>query len=241
MTEDATPKLTAGRAAPRRTRLQAGAEPDVERIPELRDLVHDHLGPRRLLHDLLPGVEQRRPGRDLVGLADHLGLHPDHRVLHVRARLGDADRGRDLLLVGQARQPRLGLVHGLVQPARPDRDPRVGRLLRRAVPLQHSRLLQRRRPRGELRRGARRPGLARADRDVRDLRDHPADPHRDQHPRQPPRRGLQQHLGVVAHRRRDGDHRPADLRPEPPPERETSCSPTRINNSGFSWRRHERA
>ena len=110
----------------------------LERVPELRDLVHDHLGPRRLLHDLLPGVEQRRPGRDLVGLADHLAVHPHHRLLHGRARLGLSDGGRDLLVGLEARRPGLGLVHRLVQPARPDRDPRVGRLLRRPVPRQRS-------------------------------------------------------------------------------------------------------
>ena len=52
-------------------------------IHELRDLVLDHLDPGRLLHHLRPGVEQRRPDRDLVGLADHLRLHPHHRPLHV--------------------------------------------------------------------------------------------------------------------------------------------------------------
>ena len=41
--------------------------------------------------------------------------------------------GRRHLLVGvEARRPGLGLVHRLVQPARPDRDPRLGRLLRAA-------------------------------------------------------------------------------------------------------------
>ena len=64
------------------------------------------------------GVEQRRPGRDLVGLADHLGLHPDHRLLHGRARVGLPDRGRHLLVGLPARRPGLGLVHRVVQPAR---------------------------------------------------------------------------------------------------------------------------
>ena len=54
-------------------------EPQLERLPELRDLVHDHLDPRRLLHDLRPGVEQRRPDRDLLGLAADLDPDPDHR------------------------------------------------------------------------------------------------------------------------------------------------------------------
>ncbi len=51
-----------------------GAEPDLVQLLQLRHLVLDHLDPRRLLHDLRAGLEQRRPGGDLVGLADHLGL-----------------------------------------------------------------------------------------------------------------------------------------------------------------------
>ena len=74
--------------------LRAEAEPRLERLPELRDLVHDHLGPGRLLHDLRPGVEQRRARRDLVGLADHLRADPDRRVLDGRARLVLPDRRR---------------------------------------------------------------------------------------------------------------------------------------------------
>ncbi len=101
---------------------------------ELRDLVHDHLDPGRLLHDLRPGVEQRRPGRDLDRLAGDLDPDPDHRLLHVRARLGLPDRGRHLLVGVEARRRRLGLVHRLVQPDRADRGHRVGRLRRRDVP-----------------------------------------------------------------------------------------------------------
>ena len=55
------------RTATRRARLQTGAEPGLERVLQLRDLVHDHLDPRRLLHHLRAGVEQRRPDRDLAG------------------------------------------------------------------------------------------------------------------------------------------------------------------------------
>ncbi len=40
------------RAAARRPGLQAGAEPELERLLELRHLVLDHLDPRRLLHHL---------------------------------------------------------------------------------------------------------------------------------------------------------------------------------------------
>ena len=209
------------RVAPRRARLQAGAQPLVERLPELRDLLHDHLGPRRLLHDLLPGVEQRRPDRDLVGLADHLGLHPHHRLLHGRARLGVPDRGRHLLVVVEARQPDVGLVHRLVQPARADRDPRLGRLLLRAVPGHRARPLQRRLPGAELRR---RPAWAAGD--VRAVRADPRAARLHQHPRQPPRRGVQRHLRLVAPRRRRGDHRHPHLRPRQPRELQRRSSPT---------------
>jgi len=44
---------------------------------------HDHLDPGRVLHDLRPSVEQRRPRRDLVGLAPDLDRDPDHRLLQV--------------------------------------------------------------------------------------------------------------------------------------------------------------
>ncbi len=185
----------------------------MERLPELRDLLHDHLGPRGLLHDLLPGVEQRRPDRDLVGLADHLGLHPHHRLLHGRARLGLPDRRRHLLVVVAARQPDVGLVHRLVQPARADRDPRLGRLLLRAVPGHRARPLRRQRPGAELRR---QPPWAEGD--VRAVRADPRAARLHQHPRQPPRRRVQRHLRVVAPRRRRGDHRDPHLRPRQPRE-----------------------
>ena len=48
----------------------------MERLHELRDLVLDHLDPRRLLHQLRQRVVLRRAGCDLVGLADHLRVHP---------------------------------------------------------------------------------------------------------------------------------------------------------------------
>ena len=40
-------------------------------VHQLRDLVLDHLGPGRLLHDLLRGLEQRRADRHLDRLAGH--------------------------------------------------------------------------------------------------------------------------------------------------------------------------
>ena len=122
------------RAAAGGAGLQAGAGSQLERVPELRDLVHHHLDPGRVLHDLRPGVEQRRPRRDLVGLAADLDPDPDHRLLHVGAGVGLPDRGRHLLVGRQARRRRLGLVHGLVQPHRVDRRVRVGRLRRGDVP-----------------------------------------------------------------------------------------------------------
>ncbi len=42
-----------------------------------------------------------------LGLADHLGLHPGHRPVHVRARLGVPDVGRHLLVgVASSAAPR---------------------------------------------------------------------------------------------------------------------------------------
>ena len=59
----------------------------------------------------------------IVGLVLHLRLAGDGRD-----RLDLPDGRRALLLVVEARQPRLGLVHGLVQPDRPDRGHRRDRL-----------------------------------------------------------------------------------------------------------------
>ena len=84
-----------------------------------------------LLHHLRAGVQRRRPDRDLDRLADRQPVHPHRRLLDVRARLGDADRRGYLLLGVQARRPRLGLVHRLVQPHRARRRGGVGRLRRR--------------------------------------------------------------------------------------------------------------
>ena len=62
------------------------------------------------------------------GWIDRRRLHHVRRALDGRDRLDLPDRRRPLLLVVQARQPGLGLVHGLVQPDRPDRDHRRRRL-----------------------------------------------------------------------------------------------------------------
>ena len=52
--------------------------------------------------------------------------------------------------------------------------------------------------------------------------------------RQPPRRDVQRHLGVVARPRRRGDRRHPDLRPRPARERRTTSSPRRRTTPGFS-------
>ena len=83
----------------------AGAEPHLVRLPELRHLVLDHLDPRRLLHHVRRGVEQRRPHRHLVGWLILSDLHPHHRLLHVRAGVGVPDLGRHLLVGEQAGRP----------------------------------------------------------------------------------------------------------------------------------------
>ena len=181
---------------------------------ELRDLLHDHLRSRGLLHDLRAGVEQRRADRDLVGLADHLRADPAGRVLDGRARVGLSDRGRHLLLGLDARRPEVGLVHGLVQPRRPGRRRRLGGLRLRDVPERELHVV-RGRPR------------------VRQLGRHVAHPHRDvpavhrdpdaaradQHLLVAAGGDAQQRLGLLARGRRRGDHPRARLRARPAPER----------------------
>ena len=113
-----------GRADPPQARLRAGALPRDGRVPELRDQLHDHLDPRRLPDVVLPRVPVGRPGRGHVGLADRRPLHDVRRALDGRDRLDLPDGRRPLLLVVEARQPGVGLVHRLVQPDRPDRHRR---------------------------------------------------------------------------------------------------------------------
>ena len=57
------------RADPAQARLRAGALPRHGRVPELRDLVHDHLDPRGLPDVVLRGLRARRPRRGDLGLA----------------------------------------------------------------------------------------------------------------------------------------------------------------------------
>ena len=78
-------------------------------------------------------LEQRRPDRDLVGLADHLGLHPDHRLHDVRAGVGVPDLRRHLLVGVQAGRPGGRLLHRLAEPDRSDRGDGLGRVRRREL------------------------------------------------------------------------------------------------------------
>ena len=50
-------------------------------------------------------------------------VHPDHRVVHVRAGVGLPDLGRHLLVGQQARRRQGRLLHRLAEPDRPDRHP----------------------------------------------------------------------------------------------------------------------
>ena len=179
----------------------------MEWLHELRDLVLDHLDPRRLFHELRHGVVLRRPGSDDVGLADRLRVHPRHRALHVRDRLCLSHGGWDLLLGVQARRSRLGLVHRLVQPDRSDRGRGVGRLRGCAVPLDHDPALP-----PEL-------GCTEPQARLRDLPLPPGGPHDAELLPEPHPQVLEQHLGVLAHPRAGGDRRDPHLRSRPSRER----------------------
>ena len=210
------------RAAPRRARLQAGAEPGLERVLQLRDLVHDHLDPRRLLHDLRPGLEQRRPDRDLDRLAADLDPDPDHRLLHVGAGLRLPDRGRHLLVGRQARRPGLGLVHRLVQPDRPGRRRRLGRLRLRDLPQRRS-SASTKSTSSAINFGDDR---AHPRRDLPPLRAHPAAPHDRQHLREPHLLALVNNISVWWHVLGVAVIIAGpDLRPRQPPERQLRLRP----------------
>ena len=79
-------------------RLQAGAAPGVERVLELRDLLLDHLHPRRLLRDIRPGAEEWWADRDLDRVAADLRADPRCRRIDVGAGLRVPDRRWHLLL-----------------------------------------------------------------------------------------------------------------------------------------------
>ncbi len=142
------------------------------------------------------------PGRDRMGLADRLGLHPDHRAVHVRTGVGVPDVGRNLLVGKQTRRRQGRLLHRLAEPDRLDRHPGVGRLRLRDVPGPDARHIQR--------------GLARRlqpDPDVHSVRDHPGGVGDHQHLLVAPARRHQQRLGVVARGRRGRGGPDPDLHP----------------------------
>ena len=152
-------------------------------------------------------LEQRRPGRDLVGLADHLGVHPAHRLHDVRAGLGLPDLRRHLLVGGEDGRARRRLLHRLAQPDRPARGHRLGRVRRRHLPRPHDQHGQQRLRRRVL-----------ADPRVHPVRGHPGARGDGQHLQRTSTGDRQQHLGVVARRRcRDRDPGP-DRGPRHPPE-----------------------
>ena len=189
-----------------------------------------------LLHHLRPGVEQRRPDRDLVGLADHLRPDPARRVLDVRAGLGVPDRGRHLLVGVDARRPGLGLVHRLVQPRRPGRRRRLGRLRAARTFLYALAQPLRPRPRRSSTSPTRRTSSARRS---CCSRFDPGAARADQHLLVAAGRAVQQHLRLVARARRRGDHRDPDLRPRPRTRASTSSSPRRSTTpasaTGMFW------
>ena len=113
--------LSRRREHPAQARLRAGALRSMGGFPELRDLVHDHLDPRRLPDVVLHRVPVGRPGRVTWGWLLVGGVLHHRLARHGRDRLDLSDRRRALLLGVEARQPGLGLVHRLVQPRRADR------------------------------------------------------------------------------------------------------------------------
>jgi len=102
----------------RRSRLQAGNEARLERVLELRDLVLDHLD--------LAGDHHLWPAWVNGGRSRSHRVAADQRhVLMVafsdgRARVGDADGGRDYMGLKARRTGAMGVVHG-GQPDRPGR------------------------------------------------------------------------------------------------------------------------
>src|SRR5581483_11772915 len=127
------PRPRRGRAHAPPARLCAGALPRDGRVLELRDLVHDHLDPRRLPDVLLHRVQLGRPDRGDLGLADRRLLRRADRTRDGGGGVVDADGRGDLLLVLEARLAGVGLVLGLVQPDRADRRDGRDRLRRRDV------------------------------------------------------------------------------------------------------------
>ena len=105
----------------------------MERVLQLRHFAHDHLHPQWLLHDLWTGVERRRPDCGLDRLAGDQPPGPSRRAFDGRTGVEVPDGGRHLLLGVQPGRRALGVVHGLVQPARPHRHRGRRRLRLRVV------------------------------------------------------------------------------------------------------------
>ena len=190
---------------------------------ELRDLVHDHLGPRRLLHDLRPGVEQRRPDRDLLGLAADLDPDPDHRLLHVGDRRQVPDRGRHLLVgrASSAARSGAGSPAGSTWSAWSASSPRSYYACATFLNVA-ARPLRGRDLRRQLRRRRAHPR-----RDLLPVRAHPRDP-RDRSTSSAPTcwRSINNISVFVARARRRGDHRDPGLRPRRRTRASTSSSPS---------------
>ena len=102
-----------------------------ERVLELRRFLHHHLDPLRVPDGLRHRHDQRWARRHDLGLDRGRIDDARGRAGDGRGVLGVSDRGRPLLLVGQARQAqrrRLELVHRMVQPARSGSSHRRHRL-----------------------------------------------------------------------------------------------------------------
>ena len=124
----------------------------------------------------------------------------------------------------------LGLVHRLVQPDRPRRGRRLGRLRGGELPPVPARSLQR--PLHLQLRLDERP--LRRPRGVRAVRAHPPHPRADQRLLRPPGVDLQRHLGVVARDRRRGHRGPADRRARATTRASPTCSATAPTASAAS-------
>ena len=122
---------------------------------------------------------------------------------------------------GQARRPGLGLVHRLVQPDRPGRRRRLGRLRLRDLPQRRPRPLRSEHLRDQLRRRSRTSSSEVFLLFALILIVHTVG----QHPPHPPALAGQQRLGLVARDRRRGDRPRPDLRPRRPPERQLRLRP----------------
>ncbi len=153
-------------------------------------------------HGLPVRMAERRPDRRLDRMAGPLRLRAHGRLLDGRADLQVPDRGRALLVGARPRRQGLELDDRLVQHRRPDRDRRLGRLRRGAVPQRAARPLRARHLRHQLRRRKAHPR-----RDLLPLPAHPVPVHAGQHLRRPAAGADQQHLGRLAPARRRGDPR----------------------------------